>query len=366
MKLRSFIMFSAAALAFAACSNEEDFGTSAAIEGEATIRVNIAEAALSRAIPVADYTTSEEVTLNSIKLVLTAQQGGAEKVFKIADFANSGQAMLEAVNEFEFTGVRNPSKMEVFINTEKSSGWTPEDFVDAGLAEPLYDSEVATNFVNKGDMDEDGITEYEVALEPEHTMARLEFGGIKHVDTAGKKCMFSTIQIDGVMLDGVAGVTEAEAWDVNNLMSSPAINEDFAKYNEETQSPVWPANNQCYAFNIAPVTSGELPTLKVCFSNITINTTDYAGTIWPTNGLGYATVKNYKLDEASAAYKEAFGAGDDNVITKFPAGYIYQVKSLEIPDEAIGQGWQGGEDVHIYAVVTVKAWTIATGTVEWN
>lgn len=259
MKLRSFIMFSAAALAFAACSNEEDFGTSAAIEGEATIRVNIAEAALSRAIPVADYTTSEEVTLNSIKLVLTAQQGGAEKVFKIADFANSGQAMLEAVNEFEFTGVRNPSKMEVFINTEKSSGWTPEDFVDAGLAEPLYDSEVATNFVNKGDMDEDGITEYEVALEPEHTMARLEFGGIKHVDTAGKKCMFSTIQIDGVMLDGVAGVTEAEAWDASNLMSSPAINEDFAKYNEETQSPVWPANNQCYAFNIAPVTSGELP-----------------------------------------------------------------------------------------------------------
>ena len=97
--------------------------------------------------------------------------------------------------------------------------------------------------------------------------------------------------------------------------------------------PVWPANNQCYAFNIAPVTSGELPTLKVCFSNISINTTDYAGTIWPTDALGYATVKNYKLDEASAAYKEAFGAGDDNVITKFPAGYIYQVKSLEIPDE---------------------------------
>ena len=144
-------MFSAAALAFAACSNEEDFGTSAAIEGEATIRVNIAEPALSRVIPVADYTTSEEVDLNSIKLVLTAQQGGAEKVFNFADFAeeeNPRQAMLEAVKEFEFTGVRNPSKMEVFINTEKSSGWTPEDFVDAGLAEPLYDSEVATNFVN--------------------------------------------------------------------------------------------------------------------------------------------------------------------------------------------------------------------------
>lgn len=108
MKLRSFIMFSAAALAFAACSNEEDFGTSAAIEGEATIRVNIAEPALSRVIPVADYTTSEEVDLNSIKLVLTAQQGGAEKVFNFADFAeeeNPRQAMLEAVKEFEFTGV---------------------------------------------------------------------------------------------------------------------------------------------------------------------------------------------------------------------------------------------------------------------
>lgn len=38
MKLRSFIMFSAAALAFAACSNEEETQT---IQGEATVTVNV-------------------------------------------------------------------------------------------------------------------------------------------------------------------------------------------------------------------------------------------------------------------------------------------------------------------------------------
>ena len=81
----------------------------------------------------------------------------------------------------------------------------------------------------------------------------------------------------------------------------------------------------------------------------------------------YQLSKSLGMEFATAAFHNSYYFHkDDNVITKFPEGYIYQVKSLEIPDEAIGQGWQGGEDVHIYAVVTVKPWTIATGTVEWN
>ena len=331
----------------------------------ANVSVKIDEPALSRAITAGDYTNSELVALNSITLTLTSQTATPPTTVTFnADEFESRQALLDAVDEFEFTGVRNPSKMEVFINTEKESGWTAAEFMDAGLAEPMYG--FSTTFTDKGDVDGDEVKEYEVVLEPEHTMARLEFGGIEHIHTmvgdpaTEKPCMFKTITIDGVILDGVAGVTPATAWTADNLMSY-AINADFM-----AQDGVWPVNNQCIPYNIA---GDQLPILKVCFSNIEINKDieAYKDIIWGNQqGLGYATVKNYKLDEAYAGEADAFGVDEDGNITKFPAGYIYQVKSLEIPDEAVGPTWEGAEDYHVYAVVTVKPYTIVTGTVDWN
>ena len=377
MKLKSLIMFSTAALAFAACSNDEEgFNGASEIEGLANISVRISEPAMSRAIPVGDYTTTREVTLNSIRLVLTAQTGSAEQTFNLSDYQDdpeetpnrqtAREKLLAAVAAYQFEGVRNPSQMDVFIN-DADGEWTQTDIINVGLAEPLHDSAPASEFINVGDPDSDGITEYKVDLAPEHTMARLEFGGIKHVD-GENDCMFAEITIDGVILDEVAGIAQVEAWDPANPMASTPIDAAFELYNEGTQAPVWPANNQCYAYNILPVTSGTLPILKVCFSDIKIDTSnpDYAGTIWPEDGFGYATVAHYRLDKASAAYNEAFGVGADGYITKFPAGYIYQVKDLSIPDKAIGEGWGGAEDVHIYATITVQPWTIVTGSVEWN
>lgn len=367
MKLTKSLFLAFAGLGLFACSNEEVVDNGG-VQGDASISVKISDPVLSRA--VVDYTTGTEVKLNTIKLVLTAQTGGATKTFNGADYV-SRDALLEAVNQTEFQGVRNPSKMEVYINTDKSSGWTTsDDFMGAGLAEPLYASSTTFTLADSKnpDKDGDGVNEYTVSLAPEHTMARLEFGGIAHVDTK-EYCMFKTITIDGVILDEVAGATQVEGWDPDNLMSN-AIGADFTT--EATGSaeagwtPSWPGNGQCYAYNIAPV-EGNLPILKVCFSGIEINTAvpEYAGIVWSGN-VGYATVKNYKLAAGSQQYATAFGAGEDGIIKKFPAGYIYQVKSLEIPDEAIGSGWQGGEDIHVIATVSVSPWTIAQGTVEWN
>ena len=331
----------------------------------ANVSVRIDEPTLSRAITAGDYTTSTDVTLNSITLTLTSQTVTPPTTVTFdADDYESRQALLDAVNEYEFTGVRNPSKMEVFINTDKTSGWTAEEFMNAGLAEPLYAS--STDFTDKGDIDTDGVKEYEVKLAPQHTMARLEFGGIEHIHTmvgdpaTAKPCMFKTITIDGVILDGVNGVAPANGWVADNLMSY-AIGADFM-----AADAVWPANAQCIPYNIA---GDQLPILKVCFSNITIDTDkpEYAGVVWGNDeGKGYATVKNYKLDDAYQGNAGAFGVDGEGNITKFPAGYIYQVKSLEIPDEAIGTTWEGAEDYHVYAVVTVLPWTIVTGSVEWN
>lgn len=363
MKLSKGLFLAFAGLGLFACSNE-DVNENGGVQGNAVVGVKISDPALSRAL--ADYTASTDVTLNTIKLVLTAQTGGNEMTFDLSTYGNR-QDLLDAVNTFQFKGVRNPSKMEVYINTGKSSGWTSEEFMAAGLAEPLYAS--STVFENQGDTDKDGIDEYKVTLEPAHTMARLEFGGIAHVDTEGKDCIFQTIKIDGVILDGVTDVTQVEKWDASNPMSN-TINEDFTEATGSADAgwtPSWPAKNQCYAYNIAPIESGDLPILKVCFSNISIKNNLTGGGVitWNPEGVGYATVKEYRLTESSSEYTDIFGA-EGGYITKFPAGYIYQVKSLAIPDEAIGQGWQGGEDIHVIAYVTVKSWTIAEGTVVWN
>lgn len=371
MKLTKSLFLAFAGLGLFACSNEEVVDNGG-VQGDASISVKISDPVLSRA--VVNYTpgTETEVELKTIKLVLTAQTGGATMIFNAADYDNNRADLLDAVNTTEFKGVRNPSKMEVYINTEKSSGWTTsDDFMDAGLAEPLYASSTTFTLADSGnpDKDGDGVNEYTVLLTPEHTMARLEFGGIAHVDTKDP-CMFKTIKIKGIILDEVAGATQVEGWDPDNLMSN-TIDEDFTEATGSAEAgwtPSWPEDGKCYAYNIAPVTAGTLPILKVCFSDITINTEldEYSGVIWPINGLGYATVKNYKLAAGSEGYATAFGAGEDGIITKFPAGYIYQVKSLEIPDEAIGSGWQGGEDIHVIATVDVSPWNIAQGTVEWN
>lgn len=373
MKLSKSLFLAFAGLGLFACSNE-DVVENGGIEGGATVSVKIADPALSRSIAASDYTSTTEVALNKIVLTLTAQTGGATKTFNLADYENDRAKLLQAVNIYQFTGVRNPSKMEVAINDGKATGLTNRDVYDKGLAEPLYAS--STSFINKGDTDSDKIDEYEVTLNPEHTVARLEFGGIKHVDTKGKECMFKTINIDGLFLNGISEFETPSSWadvvdidgdgeDTEEIPLNSVIGEAFTEYNGTT--PVWPANGQCYGYNILP---NQCPILTVCFSNITIDTdkAEYAGLIWgEENGKGYATVKNYILDEsAREEYGEAFDIDENGVIKTFPAGYIYQVKDLSIPDEAIGTTITGAEDIHVYATVTVKPYVIVSGTVEWN
>ena len=363
MKFSKSLFIAFAGLGLFACSNEDV--TNGAIEGDAVVAVKIQDPAMSRNI-AADAWGTTEVKLEYVKLVLTAQTGGDTKTFQATDYQDRA-ALLNAVNAYEFKGVRNPSKMEVFINTDKSADWTLAEVVNKGLAEPLYASETAQNFQGGKDTDQDGIKEYTVNLSPAHTVARLEFGGIKHIHTASKPCMFNTITIDGLFLNKVAGTTDATDWTTaKNIPAHSKIGENGEDFMADAGNKTWPASaDNCFGYNILPVTSGQLPILTVCFSNIAVK--EGSNMIWTNEqGKGYATVKNYKLAKASETHKDAFGVGLDGNITKFPAGYIYQVKSLEIPDEAIGTTITGAEDVHIIATIEVRPWIVVEGTVEWN
>ena len=52
-------------------------------------------------------------------------------------------------------------------------------------------------------------------------------------------------------------------------------------------------------------------------------------------------------------------------ITKFPAGYIYQVISLPIEDKNIGTTIDG-EPVNVEATVQIVDWKLVNGQVEWT
>ena len=119
-------MFSAAALAFAACSNEEETQT---IQGEATVTVNVQDA-ITRALEKPTTGSNKEtfpVVVNDFVLTLEA---------------GSGQQQIEAKSEtgntYTFENVRNPKSLTVEINGGKAGGLALADVVETGLAEPLY------------------------------------------------------------------------------------------------------------------------------------------------------------------------------------------------------------------------------------
>lgn len=99
MKLTKSLFLAFAGLGLFACSNEE-ITDNGGVQGEATVSVRIDEPAISRAIAAGDFTSGStiDVTLNSIKLKLTAQTGGSEITFNLSSYQNDRAKLLEAVN----------------------------------------------------------------------------------------------------------------------------------------------------------------------------------------------------------------------------------------------------------------------------
>ena len=355
MKLKSLIMFSTAALAFAACSNDED--VNGGIKGDATVTVNIQDA-ITRAIETpttGDNGLEFDVEINTILLTLEAA---------------SGPQTIDVVDpngNYEFQNVRGPQSISVSINggvAENTMEMTT-DRVQSGLAEPLYAT--SNQFTQNGN-------DYTVTLQPKHRLARLQFSGIQHVDEDGV-CSYSSLTFDGLYLNGVreseannnvltanesgTAWTTASAWELP-YFDWAGDNTGVVIVGDGAVNTPLPAEG-CYAYNIIP--GASLPVLTLAFSNA-----EQTNTVVGDNGYRYASVKTYKIDLADGEQVADLGLEGveaDGTISSFVAGYIYNITGLQYDDKDLGPD-PTGKSGTLTATVKVLPWTLVNGTVEWN
>ena len=374
MKFSKSLLWAFAGLGLFACSNEEVVPEGGSIQGDATVRVTVNTDLLggvSRAIsPTTPVTGSHGETANVeiSKIVVKVTAGvvgndNGEKTF------SSLQELEAAKNQVTFTGIRQPNKVEVFVNNGKAADWTLTDFYNSesgsnlGLKAPMYGYADSSTGLTQG---EDG--NYSATITPKHETALLEFSEIKHVDDGS--CYFNTITFDGLFLNNVKLNEESETYltTATNWATAKAGAPTYSEVGQsfKTAEGQWPAAGQCYAYNIFP--TSNMPILTLCFSDITTAN----NVVGFEDGVGYATVKSYKIENVqnlSAEQRTALGISETTgtaTLTKFVEGYVYKFKRLNVADENIGEGIDGAEDVSLTATVEIIPWTIVEGIVDWN
>ena len=389
MKLKSLIMFSAAALAFAACSNDNEGVSTSNLEGTAVVKVNIQldgnnTRVVTPGTPVEGNDLDEKPVLiqeNGIVITLTAAVGGTTQTFSSVADANAN---------CRFEGVRNPQSISVSINGGKEEDLVLTEVYNTGLYAKMYDE--TTSFVESKQTttvgDETDIPLYTATLTPEHETALLEFSGIKHVEgmtsdgkiTAGSDfcdtdCLFETINLYGLFLNNIklgentettsyASWSTATAEDANPCYAIIGSTEEPLGDNFK-QNKVWPDNGLCYSFNVFE----GLPSLTLCFGNIDFKDNVLVSWTPVEVGKGYASVGRYKLSTTATKDVTAAMMGDtdgDGYINEFMPGFVYRFTDLRVYDEAVGPTPLGGQDVVIEAEVVVEPWILVSGTVEWN
>ena len=234
MKLKSLIMFSAAALAFAACSNDEDFtGNDGTFDGPGAVSVKITTADLTRMAGGAtsgadggkvDITGDLTVTLTGKKTETAATDDYQETITIDA-------AKVNGDTKLTFWNIAVPTKLTVSINggvADYTAQGAPT-LVDLQVAEgaakiPAYgettdftktDASSSPVLNNDNDTTEDGTEQgavsgdedkeyqlYSATVTMAIPVARLEVSNIMHVKHEGEEtCQYKTLVANGAYLD---------------------------------------------------------------------------------------------------------------------------------------------------------------------
>ena len=238
MKLKSLIMFSAAALAFAACSNDNEVISTQPTEGTTTVSVklNMPEiinnmgtrggtgiAAAAETPGTTGQTTPVEVKSATVVLnSISADEPTTQTITLTEDDMNT-----MTKDGITFTNVIAPRSIEVYVNCSENDKQDDLSIYEAniyGLAVPLYkevttaDTDVADDgcaFVWNAEEEQYDVT---VTLKPRY--ARMEVSKISH-DTNHESCIFTAANFKGLFLNNVltkevgsetASVMTADAW----------------------------------------------------------------------------------------------------------------------------------------------------------
>lgn len=375
MKLTKSLFLAFAGLGLFACSNE-DVADNGGIQGEANVVVRIS-------------TNSSRVASDLSENAALAVQGTATVYLETALGRLAEPITLNGTDQtVSFEGVRSPGHIWVSVNEYNKDGASQlpaislvtANSTNAGLKAPMFaDGGNVSEDSEQWAYDSDSKT-YTGTLVPQHQIARLEFAGIKHTQSGDAGCIFETITFDGLFLNGIKLDTKASSstsftnWaavTATEQTTMPCFDKieggaDFLAHGTSAVTYPKEAVGECYAYNIV---GGDCPVLTLCFSNISLVDPD---SYWPTGKLGYATVSKYKAKGSDIkGHEKDFGAtavSDESAyyeITKFPAGYIYQVTSLPIEDKNIGTTIDG-EPVNVEATVQIVDWKLVNGQVEWT
>ena len=351
MKLKSLIMFSAAALAFAACSNEEEGFKGQNLDGNGVVEVSIV-APTSRALVDGTEGNEAVVVTGPITVKLTAGSGiQTEEI----DPSTGG------THTVKFYGVTAPTKVEAYVNNGDTEGQGATDITlmqDEPEKIPAYGSTESFNLSGKAETVE-GITYemYSASVKMAIPVARLEVSGIKHVthpvkdDPDEATCDFATLTIDGIYLDKVKTTATGKVEDYcmpadeENDIPAPILFDEIESASFLAADAVWPAEEgKAYAYNFYPDATQQ-PLLKIYFANATSSD--------PTNPAvqpRYAVIKTYN--------------GDPNF--KFEAGKIYRIKDVTLKDKNIIVDEEGNATYGVDVTVEEAVWTPVDITGQWE
>lgn len=347
-----------AGLGLFACNNNDDIVEGGKIEGPADVVVKI-DLPNVKTRTVTDPTTGNNsgdkvnAVVDKIYVTLNASKGKETKVLE----GNGVTSVL-------FSDVEGPSNVVVSVNYDHRNGDYTFDFDAAnatgvGLKTPMYGEN------NKFIQSEGKAT---IEVEVKHLLARMEFSGIKHEHKpAATDCIFNEdkLVLAGSFLKGVG--TVVSSWE-------GFINSDWDKFGGpfKVDGTLYPEENKCIAYNIE---AGTRPVFYLAFDKVEYSDVYSAANnnaIWGGNSHGYAYVSTYKINKGTLTNDdlEKFGAQETGVdgvysITKFPAGYIYKVTELAVPDEAIHPTIDG-KGIEVTATVKILPWTVVLGEVEWQ
>lgn len=401
MKVNKFLMLGIAGLAFAACSNEEDFGTSdQVLEGYGAVSIRIAAPAVTK--NVVDGATGSEVIVKptgNVTIKLEATEGSNE--------INLTPAQWEKGQVVTFWNVMEPKKVTVTMNGGQNTyaeivdeeGTTPAVAVEAAALQSAPESIPAygetTDFTLTGETGSPTGGDHEVGAPAGNTVyqkykatvtmkipvARLEVSGIQHIFAeAGEEdnhveedCAYETLSIAGVYLDNVyangTGVSYVEGTGFTCATGTPtnykfggtpdtgtgidAVLKDAITENTNflTADMMWPSNGQVYAYNFFGADGiDNLPKFKIYFNESVSKDEDH-----PLPAPRYAMVTKYTRQ----------GADGPEDITKFEPGHIYRITGVKLLDENI-LGDEGGNTKYGVEVTVVEAkWTVETISADW-